>query len=127
MSRTVLVMAEKRNGNLRNVSFEVLAAGRKAAAGGKVVAVRYEPALKGHFAVIRDRTTGTDYVYSHFPARSPLREGGRVRTGELVGRVGQSGNAAGTPCHLHFEIWPRGWGRGRPVDPLPRVRGWLRR
>jgi len=41
MSRTVLVMAEKRNGNLRNVSFEVLAAGRKAAAGGKVVAVLF--------------------------------------------------------------------------------------
>ncbi|HEY8467789.1 MAG TPA: M23 family metallopeptidase [Solirubrobacterales bacterium] len=119
-----------RNGGRTHEGLDITApCGRRvlAARGGKVRAVRYEPALKGHFAVIRDRTTGTDYVYSHFPARSPLREGGRVRTGELVGRVGQSGNAAGTPCHLHFEIWPRGWGRGRPVDPLPRVRGWLRR
>ena len=97
-----------------------------AARGGRVRRIAYEPALKGHYAVIRDPSTGTDYVYSHFPARSPLREGGRVRTGELVGRVGRSGNAAATPCHLHFEVWPRGWHRGRPVDPAPLVRGWLR-
>lgn len=119
-----------RNGGRTHQGLDITApCGRRvlAARGGKVVAVRYEPALKGHFAVIRDRTTGTDYVYSHFPARSPLREGERVHTGELVGRVGRSGNAASTPCHLHFEIWPRGWHRGNPVDPLPRVRRWLRR
>ena len=119
-----------RNGGRTHEGLDITApCGRRvlAARGGKVRVIRYEPALKGHFAVIRDRTTGTDYVYSHFPTRSPLREGSHVRTGELVGRVGQSGNAASTPCHLHFEIWPNGWGRGNPVDPAPRVAGWLRR
>ncbi len=32
-----------------------------------------------------------------------LREGSRVRRGQLLGYLGDSGNAAGTP-HLHFEI-----------------------
>jgi murein DD-endopeptidase MepM/ murein hydrolase activator NlpD len=35
--------------------------------------------------------------------RSSLAEGTRVRTGQVVGLVGQSGNATG--CHLHFELW----------------------
>lgn len=39
MGRTVLVLAEARGGNLRNVSFEALAAARKIAEGGKVAAI----------------------------------------------------------------------------------------
>lgn len=119
-----------RNGGRTHEGLDITApCGRRvlAARGGRVRRIAYEPALKGHYAVIRDTSTGADYVYSHFPTRSPLRQGGRVHTGELVGRVGQSGNAASTPCHLHFEVWPRGWHRGNPVDPAPLVRDWLRR
>lgn len=39
MGRTVLVLAEARGGNLRNVTFEALAAARKIAEGGKVAAI----------------------------------------------------------------------------------------
>ncbi|MDP4126677.1 MAG: electron transfer flavoprotein subunit alpha/FixB family protein [Bacillota bacterium] len=39
MTRKVLVIAEVRNGELRNVSFEAIAAGKKVAEGGEVVSV----------------------------------------------------------------------------------------
>ena len=41
MSKHVLVVAETREGNLRNVSFEALAAAKKIAAGGKVTAALF--------------------------------------------------------------------------------------
>ena len=41
MSKSVLVVAETREGNIRNVSFEALAAAKKIAAGGKVTAALF--------------------------------------------------------------------------------------
>lgn len=41
---------------------------------------------------------------------------GRVTVGTVIGRVGNTGDAATTPTHLHFEIKPGG---GAPVDPWP--------
>lgn len=61
--------------------------------------------------------SGTDWYYAHLSAFHPdLREGDLVEAGDLVGYVGQSGNAVGTPPHLHMQMHPGG---GRPINPYP--------
>jgi murein DD-endopeptidase MepM/ murein hydrolase activator NlpD len=61
--------------------------------------------------------SGTDWYYAHLSAfNDQLREGDLVEAGDLVGYVGQSGNAVGTPPHLHMQMHPGG---NRPVNPYP--------
>lgn len=44
--------------------------------------------------------------------------GVRVTAGQLIGWVGDSGNAESAGSHLHFELrQPGDWGWGEPVDP----------
>ena len=83
---------------------------------------RFDGALDGHYVVIRGRKDSQSYRYSHLLRESALDVGDRVRTGDTVGVVGKSGNAASAGCQLHFEI-KRG---GRWVDPEPQLRAWDR-
>lgn len=62
------------------------------------------------------------YYYAHLSARAGnIKEGDRVRQGQVIGYVGQTGNAS-TP-HLHFEMArvadARRWWRGRAINPYP--------
>lgn len=60
------------------------------------------------------------YRYFHLAAIAPdIVEGGAVRRGELLGWVGDTGNATPGGWHLHFEIRPGP--DYRPVDPGPRL------
>jgi murein DD-endopeptidase MepM/ murein hydrolase activator NlpD len=95
-----------------------------AARAGKVLYRGFQASGAGHYVVISGARTGMDYVYMHLRGRAKVRPGQRVRTGQLIGRVGQSGNARG--CHLHFELWSSpGWYRGG--SHMPSVTKKLRR
>jgi murein DD-endopeptidase MepM/ murein hydrolase activator NlpD len=70
---------------------------------------------------LRDRR-GTAYYYAH-NQHNLVHFGQQVRAGQLLARVGATGNARGGPPHLHFQIHPHG---GRPVSPDAVVRRWCR-
>jgi murein DD-endopeptidase MepM/ murein hydrolase activator NlpD len=97
-----------------------------AAQGGRVQARGSDPILYGNWVVIDGRGTKTDYRYAHFLHPASVHDGERVRTGERIGRIGKTGNARTVGCQLHFEVWPWGWERRHPVDPLPIFRRWDR-
>jgi murein DD-endopeptidase MepM/ murein hydrolase activator NlpD len=69
-----------------------------------------------------DSTERFCYYYAHLERYAPgLREGQRVRAGDVLGFVGTSGNAPPNTPHLHFAIFQltsdRRWWEGRPLDP----------
>lgn len=50
---------------------------------------------------------GNEFYYAHLSAYSPLAVAGRrVKAGDVLGFVGDSGDADGGVTHLHFEIHP---------------------
>lgn len=66
--------------------------------------------------------------YAHLRAYAPgMTEGRRVRAGETIGYVGDSGNAGAGNYHLHFavaRIAPgERWWQGTPTDPYPLLAG----
>lgn len=59
---------------------------------------------------------GRVYYYAHLDAYAPqLAEGDYVSTHTLLGYVGTTGNAQGTPPHLHFGIYTS----SGAINPLP--------
>ena len=63
------------------------------------------------------RTADRSYYYAHLE-RAAFNGTRTVSTGEVIGYVGNSGNAVTTPTHLHFGVYRRGYGA---MDPLPRL------
>jgi murein DD-endopeptidase MepM/ murein hydrolase activator NlpD len=81
-----------------------------AARGGRVQYSGYDGGA-GYYLVVDGKSTGHDYVYMHLKRGQRAKQGDRVRTGEEIGKVGDTGDASG--CHLHFELWSKpGWYSG---------------
>ncbi len=95
-----------------------------AASDGRIA--RFQDSELGGVGIYQfDASRRTVFYYAHLNARAAgLREGQRVRQGEIIGYVGMSGNAP-VP-HLHFEIQrvsqTRRWWTARAIDPYPHLR-----
>ena len=69
----------------------------------------------GGISLYLEGTDGNEYFYAH-NSRNVAVTGQRVSTGEVIGYVGNTGDARGGPTHVHFERHPGG---GSLVDPYP--------
>jgi murein DD-endopeptidase MepM/ murein hydrolase activator NlpD len=73
---------------------------------------------------------GNEFYYAHLSAFTPLAKNGRrVKAGEVLAFVGNTGDAQGTPPHLHFEIHPSSllfMGYDGAVDPTAYLNAWRR-
>ncbi|MEU8825879.1 M23 family metallopeptidase [Streptomyces sp. NPDC048636] len=67
------------------------------------------------YRIVLKLDDGTEVWYCHLS--SMVATSGKVTTGDVIGRVGATGNVTGP--HLHLEVRPGG---GSPIDPMP----WLR-
>ena len=72
--------------------------------------------LGGNVVWLRDRGGARSFYYAHL-TRSAFEGTSAVKTGDVVGYVGNTGNASTTAPHLHFGIYQRG-----AIDPLPFLR-----
>ena len=80
-----------------------------AAAGGTVTISGYNSAMGNYVEV--DHGNGVKTRYEHMSKRL-CSVGDVVTAGEVLGRVGSTGNSTGP--HLHFEVWLN----GTRVDPM---------
>jgi len=91
-----------------------------------------DPATRGGLYVSLIGDDGVRYYGAHLSSvASGLRAGERVERGQLLGRVGDSGNARGISPHLHFGIshptFPGDWEvRRGEVDPYSYLEAWRR-
>ncbi|WP_370325956.1 murein hydrolase activator EnvC [Euzebya sp.] len=69
----------------------------------------------GGLTVNLEDVAGNAYYYAHLDATT-VRTGQQVSAGDVIGLAGTSGNAAGTPPHLHWQVRPGG---GPTVNPFP--------
>lgn len=58
---------------------------------------------------------GQRHYYAHLDSYSDVEAGMRIEAGRVLGHVGNSGNAKGTPPHLHYGIYDT----GGAINPYP--------
>jgi murein DD-endopeptidase MepM/ murein hydrolase activator NlpD len=99
-----------------------------AVASGTVFSVGWNR-VGGNRLWLRDQQ-GNEFYYAHLAAFSTLiANGAKVRAGQVVGFMGDTGDAGRTPTHLHFEVHPVSLlflGYDGAVDPTTYLQSWRR-
>jgi murein DD-endopeptidase MepM/ murein hydrolase activator NlpD len=89
-----------------------------------------DPGARGGIAIAIIGEDGLRYYGSHLlKIADGIEAGQRVTAGQLLGYIGESGNAHGTAPHLHFGIshptYPEDWKTRRgEIDPFPYLNAW---
>lgn len=84
--------------------------------------VRHTSGGAGGTAAYVTTKEGHEVYLAHLSAYSDVQPGQTVKVGDVIGFVGDTGNAAGGAPHVHFEIHPKGKG---PVNPKPYLDQWV--
>jgi murein DD-endopeptidase MepM/ murein hydrolase activator NlpD len=99
-----------------------------AVADGTIFSVGWN-GVGGNRLWLRD-SQGNEFYYAHLSAFSTLAANGvHVKAGQVVGFMGNTGDAEGTPVHLHFEVHPVSLlylGYDGAVNPTPYLDAWKR-
>ena len=99
-----------------------------AAADGVVEKLFFSNGGGGISVYVRSPDRRWTYYYAHLQGYAPgLAEGQRVKRGQMLGRVGHTGNANPAGPHLHFAInrMQNGekWYQGSAINPYPLLVG----
>ena len=99
-----------------------------AATDGTVEKLFFSDGGGGITAYIRSPDQRWTYYYAHLQGYAPgLAEGQKVKRGQVIGRVGHTGNADAAGPHLHFAINQmragEKWYQGSPINPYPLLAG----
>ena len=99
-----------------------------AATDGKVEKLFFSDGGGGITAYVRSPDQRWSYYYAHLQGYAPgLAEGQQVKRGQVIGKVGHTGNANPAGPHLHFAINQmkagEKWYQGTPINPYPLLAG----
>lgn len=90
----------------------------KAVSDGKVIRIGHSPSYGNVIVIKHNQKYETLYAHMHH-FKPGISKGKRVKRGQVIGFVGQTGLAAGPHCHFEFHV------NGIPVNParlsLPRA------
>jgi murein DD-endopeptidase MepM/ murein hydrolase activator NlpD len=83
------------------------------------VVIREGRQSNGALRIVLQGRSGSKFYYGHM-RKDLVHAGSRVRRGQVIGLMGDSGSPGAV--HLHFEFWRSG-GESAAVDPAPLLRG----
>jgi murein DD-endopeptidase MepM/ murein hydrolase activator NlpD len=99
-----------------------------AATDGTVEKLFFSNGGGGNTIYVRSPDQKWMYYYAHLSAYAPgLAEGQQVKRGQVIARVGHTGDANAAAPHLHFAINTMApgerWWQGTPINPYPLLAG----